>query len=592
VTLFFLLLLFAPALASPQSQPKPVGPVDDTLLFREGEVLLSKGETEKALWRFKQLTTDFPKSSLTNEAKFRMAICYTQLKKPKDANRILSDLLSTFLSPSRMIHVFTMLGDNHLEMKEPLAALQWYGKGILIPRQPNEELKRKVRSIIDALDSEEDLKQIDSLYRGAYAGGYAKLKLAERVKHRGDDIQAKRILSEFEKEYRIADYPSLPKETQAQQPSEPPRALRQSKYAVGVILPLSGPYQPFGEKALQGIRLGIRESLDPSKPSLVSLVVRDSKGDPWEAERAVEELASQENVVAILGPLLSITAEKAAKKSQQLKVPLITLAQKELLTEKEGFVFQNSLSPSAQANALARFAVRDLELRTFAIFYPNSPYGLLFKQLFSQEVMGRGGKVTGTVMYQEEQTDFGQEIRSFFKIRTSPRGVASQKKEEDYLPGYSVDALFIPDNYSRVGLILSQMAYYNVKGTTFLGTNAWNHPSLPSVGGQLAEGSLFVDAFFKGNPSSATEYFFNEFRKTYSRDPETLEALSFEAAEYVRKILVAKMVPSPIQLKEEMRRVQTFQGPAGLKGFAEDGKALRTPSIMRVHKGQIEYFGP
>jgi ABC-type branched-subunit amino acid transport system substrate-binding protein len=491
-----------------------------------------------------------------------------------------------------MIHVFTMLGDNYLEMREPLAALQWYGKGILVPSQPNEELKRKVRSIIDTLDSEENLKQIDSLYRGAYAGGYAKLKLAERAKQRGDDTQAKRILSEFEKEYRIADYPSLLKDTQVQQPSEPPRSLRQSKYAVGVILPLSGPYRPFGEKALQGIRLAIRESQDPNKPSLISLIVRDSKGDPGEAEKTVEELARQENVIAILGPLLSITAERASRKSQQLRVPLITFAQKELVTEKEGFVFQNSLPPSAQADALAAFAVRDLELRTFAIFYPNSPYGHLFKQLFSQEVTDRGGKVTGTVMYQEGQTDLGQEIRSFFKIKTIPRGTTSQKKEEDYIPGYSVDAVFIPDHYNRVGLILSQMAYYNIKGTRFLGSNAWNHPSLPSVGGQSAEGSLFVDAFFKGNPSSATEYFFNEFRKNYSRDPETLEALSFEAAEYVRKILVAKMVSSPTQLKEEMHRVPDFQGPAGLKGFTEDGKALRTPSIMRVHKGQIEYFGP
>ena len=566
--------------------------MDDTLLFREGEMLLSKGETEKALWRFKQLTTDFPKSSLFNETRFRMAICYTQLKRPKDANRILSDLLSTFLSPTRMVQVFTMLGDNHLELKEPFAALQWYGKGILIPNQPNEELKRKVRFIIDTFDSEENVKQTESLYRGAYAGGYAKLKLAERVKHRGDEAQAKNILSDFEKEYRIADYPPPPMKTQVHPPSEPTRALRQPKYTVGVILPLSGTYQAFGEKALQGIRLGIRESQDPSKPSLVSLAIRDSKGDPGEAEKAVEELASQENVIAILGPLLSITAEKAAMKSQQLKVPLITFAQKELLTEKDGFVFQNSLPPSTQADALAAFAVRDLELRTFAIFYPNSPYGLLFKQLFSQEVTRRGGKVTGTVIYQEEQTDLGQEIRSFFKIKMSPRGGTPREKEEDYVPGYSVDALLIPDSYSRVGLILSQMAYYNVKGTTFLGTNAWNHPSLPSVGGQSAEGSLFVDAFFKGNPSSATEYFFKEFRKTYSRDPETLEALSFEAAEYVRKILVAKMVSSPIQLKEEMRRVQDFQGPAGLKGFAENGRALRTLSIMRVHKGQIEYFAP
>ena len=90
--LFVLLFAQSPVLAQPQPE--------DTLLFREGEVLLSKGETEKALWRFKRLLTEFPKSPLYNEAKFRMGICYTQLKRPKEAIRILNELFSTFLSPS------------------------------------------------------------------------------------------------------------------------------------------------------------------------------------------------------------------------------------------------------------------------------------------------------------------------------------------------------------------------------------------------------------------------------------------------------------------------------------------------------------
>ena len=188
--LSLLLLLFIQSHGLTQSSL----PLDDTSLFREGEILLSKGETERALWRFKTLTTDFPKSPLFNEAKFRMGICYTQLKRPKDAIRILNELLATFLPPPRMVQVFTLLGDNYFEWKDHLNALHWYGKGIIAleqspgpspgkspgespresPKGPNDELKKKVRSVIDAYSSEEELKSIESLYRGAYAGGYAK----------------------------------------------------------------------------------------------------------------------------------------------------------------------------------------------------------------------------------------------------------------------------------------------------------------------------------------------------------------------------------------------------------------------------------
>jgi len=571
------------------AQPQP----EDTLLFREGEILLLKGETEKALWRFKRLLTDFPKSPLSNEAKFRMGICYTQLKRPKDAVRTLNELLPTFLSPSRMVQVFTLLGDNHLELRDLSNALQWYGKGILIPGQPNDELKRKVRLIIDFYDTEEELSQVESLYRGAYGGGYAKLRWAQLAKQHGNEGLAKKMLTELEKEYRTADYWSQIKEL-----SESIFASEKSHYTVGVILPLSGIHQPFGKRALQGIQLAI-PSPPPSpqrgegkgegdKTPLISLAIRDSKGNPREAEKAVEELVIKEKAIAILGPLLSATVDRAAKKAQQLKVPLLTFSQKEPLYGKEDFIFQNSLTPSDQTQRLVSFAIRDLELRTFAVFYPNSPYGLHFKNLFTQEVVRRGGKVLGVVAYQEDQTDFGQEIKGFFKIETIQPHDTQRKKNEEFKSTFSVDGLFIPDTDDRVGLILSQMAYYDIKGLTFIGTNAWNGPELISIAGKSAEGTIFVDAFFKGDPSPAVTRFVEEFRKAYQREPETLEALSYDGAKLLKEVLSSRAVSSSLQLREELRQVQDFQGVSGLKGFGEAGKTIRTLSILRVNKGQIE----
>ena len=575
--IFGLLFLFLlQSLSFAQVQP------DDSVLFREGEIFLSKGDPERALWRFKRLITEVPQSPLINEAKFRMGICYTQLKKPQDAIRTLNELFSTFLSSSRMVQVFILLGDNYLELKDPLTALHWYGKGLLVPGPPNEELRKKVKTILDASNSEEELKSIESQYRGAYAGGYAKLRLAQIAKAQGNDSIAKGYLAELEKEYKAMDYIA-----QARSVYGTASATQKSKYTIGVILPRTGIYAPFGERALQGIQSAIKETDSP----LISLAIRDSKGSPEEAEKSVEELVNVEKAIAIIGPLLSIEIDGAAKKAQQLKVPLLCLSQKELPAAKWDFVFQDSLTPSEQIQTLVEFALKELELRTFAIFYPNSPYGLYFKSLFTQETTRRGGKISGSVAYQEGQTDFGQEIKGFFKVRVLSKPDARRKKEEEFKPLLSVDGIFIPDTHDRVGMILSQMAYYDVKGT-FLGTNSWNGPALISIGGKAAEGAIFVDAFLTNNPSPSVARFTEEFQKSFQRDPETLEALSFDAGKLIKDILQAKPISSPGQLQEELRQVRNFEGVSGLKGFGEDGKSIRTLSILTVKKGRIEKISP
>jgi branched-chain amino acid transport system substrate-binding protein len=578
--LSFLFLLVSSSIAVPSTPP------DIGQLFREGEALLSRGETERALWRFKTLVTEFPKSTLCNEAKFRMGVCYTQLKRPKDAIRTLNELFSTFPAPPRMVQILTLLGDNYMELKDPVSALQWYGKALITPGSSGEELKKVIRSIIDSLDSEESFNSIESTYRGAYAGGYAKLKLAQLARRRGNEALARKHATELTKEYREIDYGPQLKDLFSSIP-----AAEKSKYILGVILPLSGIYRPFGEKALQAIQLAIKQTEIPGKTPLIALAVRDSKGDPGEAEKAVDELASREKPIGIIGALLTSTVERTAKRCQQVKIPLIILSQKEPLATRGDFLFQNSLTPSAQVGRLADFATRELELRTFSVFYPNSPYGHHFKKLFAERVARNGGQVIGSVAYPETQNDFSQEIKTFFRIKGGGQN-DSASNQQRFAASLSVDGLFIPDTYDHAAEIMTQLEYYNVKGLTLLGTNAWNHPGLVSAAGRASEGSILVDAFVRTNSSSITEQFLREFRKAYSRDPGTLEALSYESAGLVRDLLRAKEISSPAQMKDEIRRIANFQGICGLRGFGENGTMIRDLSILRVHNGQIEVYSP
>ncbi len=582
------LLLILLSLLSPHSVLARVQPQsEDTLLFREGELLFSKGELEKALWRFKRIVLEHPQSSLLNEAKLRMGVCYTQLKRPQEAIRVLQEVLSSFLPPPKMVYVFSLLGENSLELKDRFSAVHWYGKALLVPGQPQRELKKKIRTIIDTFEKEEDLKRIESLYRGAYGGGYAKWRWAQLARLRGKDLLARQLLEEWEKEYDKADYLSETGDT------EPVQRAGRSRFTIGILLPLSGPHQPYGESVLQGIQLAFKDLSPSAKDPAISLTVRDTKGDPAEAERIVQDLVNKENPMALLGPLLSIEVERASRRARQLRIPMITFSQKEFQPSRNGFVFYNCLLPSDQIEALVAFAIKNRGLKSFGIFYPNSPYGLHLKNLFAQEVVHRGGKIFGAMPYREGETDFSQEIKGFFKIEPVQEQDSPKKRwGEAFRSTVTVDGLFIPDAHDRIGLILAQMAYYDVEGVTFLGTNVWNGPDLVPVAGKAAEGAIFTDAFFKKSGAPLCARFVEAFQSTYRRDPETLDALGYDAAKLLIEILRSRSVSSPLQLNDELLKIQNFQGVSGLKGFREGGRPVRTFLILQINKGQVELVTP
>ncbi|MEK7790496.1 MAG: ABC transporter substrate-binding protein, partial [Deltaproteobacteria bacterium] len=112
---------------------------------------------------------------------------------------------------------------------------------------------------------------------------------------------------------------------------EPQEIVSTRKQVIGCILPLSGKYSKFGQRSLRGIQLAFSFFSDGGAAPY-ELAIYDSRGIPEEAERGVGKLLEEDQAIAVLGPLLTSSSEKAARRAEQLKIPMINLSQHPTIT--------------------------------------------------------------------------------------------------------------------------------------------------------------------------------------------------------------------------------------------------------------------
>ena len=112
--------------------------------------------------------------------------------------------------------------------------------------------------------------------------------------------------------------------------------------AIGVVLPLSGRYGAFGNLVRKGIELASKAYNESHPP--IRFIYRDGGSDPGLTEKNVLELAREEKVMAIAGPLTGIASASAATAAEREKIPLMAISQKEGLAQTGPYVFSDSLT--------------------------------------------------------------------------------------------------------------------------------------------------------------------------------------------------------------------------------------------------------
>ncbi|RKH13700.1 penicillin-binding protein activator [Corallococcus praedator] len=405
---------------------------------------------------------------------------------------------------------------------------------------------------------------------------------------------------------------------------------------VAVLLPMTGRYQPIGEAVLRGVKLALQGSD-------VELVVKDTQGDVNKTGQAMEQLAFDDGAIAALGPLLVDDTKRAALLAEELQVPLLTLSRQEGITDIGPYVFRNMLTNSAQARAIADYAMNVKGYKKFAVLYPNIPYGVELANEFWDEVVARGGAVRGAEAYTHDQTTFTSEAKRLVgRYYLEDRGdwaeavrdvqgenitdayrrrKAMEKARSGVEPIVDFEGLFIPDDWRRVSLVTPALAVEDIvtnacdprdlerirkttgkkdlKTVTLFGTNQWSSPKgrsgLPELlerGGKFVTCSVYVDGFFVDSQRPATQKFVKSYREAYKeggRDPGLLEAIGYDSARMVRQVLDKQRPNTRAAMREAMAGLKDFDGATGRTSFNDKREADKQLFLLSVdNKGVNE----
>jgi len=274
---------------------------------------------------------------------------------------------------------------------------------------------------------------------------------------------------------------------------------------IGVLAPFSGKYAVLGEQVLQGIELVDTE---------LEILTVDTKGDPIETYLLTRTLIENDDILAIIGPVLSVNAITAACLADCFQVPLITpTATNSRIRTLSEYVYQLNTGIEAQAMALAEYSTDMLRIRNFAALYPDDNYGTNAVRIFRDAIESRGGYLFKAIGYEPGKKDFKEEL---LEIR-------------DAAPG----GLFIPAYPENISLIAPQLWYYQVINDSIkiLGTNGWGTDEVLTQDNKYIEGVIYSDF----SSSAVHSEFASTFLTTHGHEPTRGSSLGYAAMLLISK---------------------------------------------------------
>ena len=575
--------------------------------FAMGNLHLQNQQFNEAVADYDSVIKSPVQVGLETEALIRSSRALVKLGRASDAEKMLNQAIErSDITDEEKLQISMIRSDVFAAEGRTLDAIESLVKLSNIHPQPTERERYRARAqeLVETKVSGEELRTVANEERFGFLRAPAKFRLALLAAEQRDYSQARSLFTDASS---LAPGSELADRSNSLINQIDSRNKVDVK-TIGVVLPLSGKQAAAGNRALHGIQLGL--GIFGRNRSNFRLAVVDSEGNPDTGRRAVERLVNEDNVIAIIGGLLSKTATAEASKAQEIGVPMIVMSQKSGITQSGDFIFRNALTSQMQIKNLVEVAMGKLGMHNFAIMYPNDPYGVEYTNFFWDEVKAHGGNITAAQPYEAKETDFrghvqrltgtyyledrGEEYRlklKAFQEKNPKRSVrqSAPSVEEIVSPVIDFDALFIPDSVRAVGQIAPMLAYNDVNNIRLLGTNLWDTPSLISRGQKFVENSVFVDGFLSTDPKFVSSDFFTNFKSTFDDEPGLTELQAYDSALILRQTVAAGET-NRIGLQHRLASLQNFQGAIGLMSVNADREFIRPVTTLMVKDAKIVPF--
>jgi len=591
----------------------PDSPLVPQAFLKIGRIQTALADDQAALDSYQQLLAAYPESMEAMDARIEMLAALQRLERNQEILDAAPAFADQVRGEMRLFRLYVILGDAHAALALWDQAAYFYTLAIgYAPPMHQATLKEKMKTAV-AMLPEDQINLLLGQVSDEEVVGYLIFQQAVNLAGASAYDDAVWQLTRFLE--RFPDHEYAP---QAQALVEQlADKVAYDRYALGCLLPLSGPYKIYGARALDGIQLAFSEISTRQNGLPVRLVVKDTGSDPNQAARAMHALA-EAKVAAVLGPIA--TAQSAAEVAQVRRVPMMAISQREGLTEIGENVFRNFITPRMQTSALSSYMLETSGKRRFAVLYPNEKYGRTFRDMFWEDVYQRGGEIVALEGYDPQQTDFEDAIKRLVgRYYKTPKDLEALREPLDLLgplaalPGYTppeeeeaeedipgkrsrssrqdddtpppivdFDAIFVPDSPKMLGLVVPQLAYHDITNVTLLGTNLWASEKLMKEAGEYVQGAVLPTGFYPASSSPRVQRFMTTFESVYGRAPGFIEAIAYDSAHIMLQAMLDPDVWLRAGIRDALRQATPVEGVTGNVTFNGNGEPVKDLVLLQI----------
>ena len=348
---------------------------------------------------------------------------------------------------------------------------------------------------------------------------------------------------------------------------------------IGVNLELSGKNAYWGQEALKGIRLAIKEA--NQKGGLlgrsIEIALVDNGSDPAQVEKAAYELIEQKNAAVMIGAVSTHTTLAAVGAVTTKGIPLIspTASISRVTVSDTGavrsWVFRGVHVDAAQGMLLSSFAMDKLKARSAALITEeSSEYSNSIAVTFKNDFVAHGGQVLAESSYRRYDEDFTRQLNEVQK--TQPEVIL--------VSGYYVEVANFIRQARECGITVP-----------IIGGDGWDSYKLFKIAGADAvKNCYFFTSYSAQEPSAENQRFVAAFAKEYAVNPTEMSSLAYDTVRLVLAAMQQAKSDEPGKVRDALEMVR-IAGVLGTISFDKYHNPVKSGVIMSTEQGAANYFG-
>ncbi len=300
------------------------------------------------------------------------------------------------------------------------------------------------------------------------------------------------------------------------------RKFGSPRHHVALLIPLQGPYKSMGWRIARGV--GAAQWLLSQAGMDLEVTLINSAAPGW--QQALADLPATCRIVG--GPLQNTVWNKVLQNGLEKNRAFFTFMPSLANEGKTAWRFFGS--PRDQVRTMISSALA-CNISTFAILYPEEPYGTKMAQYFWEEANRQGGEVTGMAAYTPRKpTLWGKAVAGLLNVRNLDKGELNP--EPDF------KAVFLPDSLDSAQLLAPQFFFYNENRLMFLGPQLWgqhgrNNNPLETHYFDLA---VFPGAWWQDNPGPGVADLKKILNTNGQKEPDFWVALGFDFIRFTARL--------------------------------------------------------